>query len=107
MITYFAPKPESESENEFQISPIIAASVHLANNLSRASSSLDSSATSSSSSVVPVIFLLTTLYELGCLVLHKKSVHITSMVQFFFYLILALATLPMFVKAIQQVRSKH
>ena len=101
--TYFATQTESESENEFQISPI-AASVHLANNLSRASS-LDSP--TSSSSVVPVIFLLTTLYELGCLVLHKKSVHITSMVQFFFYLILALATLPMFVKAIQQVRSKH
>ena len=79
---------------------IVAAASHVGKNTSDVN---NIGVASQSDTAVPIIFLLTLLYECCCVFLHKKSVHITSMVQFFFYLLLSIVTIPMFAKAVRQV----
>ena len=79
---------------------IVTAAVHVAKNISDINDLID---VSKSHSVVPIIFLVTMVYECCCIFLHKKSVHLTSWIQFFFYLLLSITTAPSFVKAVRQV----
>jgi uncharacterized BrkB/YihY/UPF0761 family membrane protein len=62
-----------------------------------------SSPPSSSVIAVPLILIATLSFSCLCLVLHKKSVHITSLAQFFFWLMLTLVTVPTFASSVRNM----